>query len=246
MFFVGLLFYSLSINLHSEIFPDLDGSFSWAKGFSDTTTINWLVTCEVIPIIFENPTNKMNLRFAVRSFVEDDPKGVIWQPNFLQYDIEIKASHRLNKTTLFSGIWHQCRHNVDRWDLTTESWEYYYICINQELSFIVLSSMWGAYGGNHKASRNWSLYSQIYSNIPIFKKSKIFLRPSYTVEVTSAYERNNLSHLQELSISYIPEKMELGLFGSYNSKFELHDCDSRKTKYGLLGLRFKKGSNLFF
>ena len=173
----------ICLSLHGEVFGELEGRFSWAKGFTDSTDINYLVCSEVKPVIYYDDKHYLSVLFGVRSFVQDDPKGVIWQVDYLQYDIDLMYRYSIRKLDIFAGVIHQCRHNVDRWDSRSETWENYYIGAFKEQRNFRGSLLWGTYASIHKADRIWRADAKLEAIFILWKKLPFAIKPNAGLEV---------------------------------------------------------------
>ncbi len=236
-----LLNLALSLSLQGEFFPELDGSFSWAKGFTDSTDINWLVSSEVKPVIYDDYKHSLSLLFAVRSFVQDDPKGVIWQVDYLQYDIDLQYKYSVNRLDLFTGVLHQCRHNVDRWDTRSETWENYYLGVFKEQGNLRGSLLWGTYTDIHKADRKWRSDIQLEAIFIPMKRKPFAIKPMMGLEVLRAPYKLKTSPRFEIALSLITRAGYIEAFAGYYNQYELHECNGKRTEYELLGIRFVRG-----
>jgi len=229
------------MSLQGEFFPELEGCFSWAKGYTDSTDINWLVQSEVKPVIFYNDKHYLSILFGVRSFVQDNPEGVIWQVDYLQYDIDLMYRYSFRRIDLIAGVLHQCRHNVDRWDGRSETWENYYLGAQEEIRNFRGRILIGPYTDVHKADRMWRADARLEAIFFLSKRKPFAIKPNAEIEVLRVPERLKASPKVELAFALATRAGYIEAFAGYYNQYELHTCNGKRTEYELLGLRFVRG-----
>ena len=235
---------------------DIHGKGLWAKYITDNDAFNWNGQLGIDWDIFRYKNYYGYLLVNIETIIERNGSDFNFDPDYIRYMLEPGLRIEGKRANLLLIYHHVCRHDVDRFDRSTEKWNILGLKLeskkykpeefNPQVKYIWRpygNVSFGKYVSRTDVSYDWDGILKIGFNILEYK-NLLFYMENTTHLITQKQDRPSgkkyfIDTTVEPGVKVFGKKGEVALFCQYRHEHNVDIYNGTTEDWGLAGVRYE-------